>query len=49
MSTLLVTITRYKEEGDDECHDWNLRGAPFILLVDNGLARRRRDRRKRSS
>ena len=31
-----------------ECHDVKLQGAPSILLVDNGSARRRRDRHKRS-
>ena len=33
------------EEGDDDCNDVNLHGAPFKLLVDNVSARRRRDRR----
>ena len=33
----------------DDSNDEGLHGAPFILLVDNGSARRRRDRRLRTS
>ena len=42
-----MPIRRFKEE-EDECHDMNLHGAPFILLVNNRSAKRRRDRRLRT-
>ena len=39
---LLSLIIRFTEE--EKSHDMNLHGAPFISLVDSGLAKRRRDR-----
>ena len=44
----LVPTIRFKEEVEDECHDMNLHGALFKLLVDSGSAKRRHDRRLRT-
>ena len=38
----------FKEEGDDDCNDVDPHGAPVKLLIENGSARRRRDRRQRT-
>ena len=46
--SLLVPKRYFKEEGEVECHDMKLHGAPFILLVDNGSAKRRRNRSLRT-
>ena len=40
---LLVPTRRFKEEGEHECHDMKLHGAPFILLVDAGSAKRQHE------
>ena len=37
-----------QREEEVECHDMKLHGAPFILLVDNGSAKSRRNRSLRT-
>ena len=37
-----------KKKVDDDCNDVDPHGAPVILSIENGWARRRRDRRQRT-